>query len=236
MDYPTHGVFSDDLDLLALEPDVFEDFARRSMRLTIGGGNVSNAEFTATSFTAGAPNFTQARVYAGMTIKLGGASAGWFQIQTVFSGTLLGVTPLSSSSIVPGTSFGFGGSWVGTEAGISFEVYTLSGLARKVAADWSRRLGIDPYSATDVLRLVNPEALRMASAMRVLSLLFLARADSGAEAAAGVEDFVPGRWRGAAALYSAEAGRLLLSTKLQITGSDGSVREMQLRDRVPYRC
>lgn len=161
--------FSNDVDLLKFEPNVFGSWFLSSQVLCAGDSGI----VAGTQFTASGVDFVASGVSVGGVIWLestDGSINGAFEIADVIDGTHLTVSVVRADeeqAAIP----------VGSASGLTWRIVSYAPQGSEVMWRLSQRLGLSPGAAGadfGVDDIVNPEALRQTSVFGTLAMIFRA--------------------------------------------------------------
>jgi hypothetical protein len=171
--------FSNDVDILRYEPNLFGDLHFVSQVLTSGIGG----EILGTTFSAASANFDAAKITAGMVVYLKSANDaidGAFEIVSVDSVTQLTISVLRADGQTESIALQDAND-------VSYRICTYQPQSGEVFSQLTQHFGLRPgvadgmYSADDILDV---SVLRQVSVYAVLSMIFAtlaSRADENEE-------------------------------------------------------
>jgi len=198
--------FSNDVDLLHWEPNVFRDAAWASQTLLSGGGDLDG-----TGFTIDSGSLADARVATKHVIVLGGSVAGSFPIVSVEDATHLTLSILYDE-LFP-TDAPAQPTPIATAADLTFAIRTFSPQA-KVVSDLLRSAA-GCVAGSDAIQILNPQSLRRTCSLGTLQMIYSALAAAATE---------PGSLLARADLYERLYRRSLRSVRVQVdTDGDGII-------------
>lgn len=163
------NAFSQDIDLMKFEPNVFGAWFLSSQAHCGGTGGI----VAGTQFTAAGVDFVASGVAPGGVIWLQSPDEtikGAFEIVEVLDAGHLTVSVVRTDNAQPAMP-------VGAASGLTWRIVSYAPQGYEVLWQLSQRLGLAPGSAGadyDVDDIVNPDALRQASVFGILYLIFQA--------------------------------------------------------------
>jgi hypothetical protein len=195
--------FCNDVDLLYWEPDVLKDAAFASQTLVEGTGDVAGNVLTRTA----GPSFTEQGVAAGQVVVLSGSAVGCFAV-TAVSGPSALILSVVHTDMLPSGGPAAPAISPPAATGAAFVVRTFGPQRRLVADFLLASLGVVPGTAGAASAVVmNPQALRRASALGTLQMVYSAMAAAASE---------PGRFAVRAELYERLYRRALRQAQVDL--------------------
>lgn len=213
--------FSDDIDLLSYEPNLFKDAAWASQALYAGTGDLAGTTLTLVTGT-----LTDRPVVARQVVVLSGASInGSYPIVTRVSDTQLIISTLYDDLLSEGSAAS--ACPVGTVTGLTVTIRTFSPQAATVGGLIVSACGINPGTSDEQdVQIVNADALRTPSILGTLAMIFSAM--SGVEGA-------PASYAVRAGFYERAFHRAVRSIRVQLdTNGDGVADVVRPLDLVQF--